>query len=55
MWSRTDRLWFFKAYLQVARLTPYRQVAVARHRETLAAEEPPADAGSAFRRRRRRR
>lgn len=22
-WSRTDRLWFFKEYLQIARLTPY--------------------------------
>ena len=23
MWSRSDRLWFFKSYLQVAHLTPF--------------------------------
>ena len=23
MWSRSDRLWFFKSYLQIERLTPF--------------------------------
>lgn len=37
-WSRTDRLWFFKAYLGISRLTPYakwlwRDIEVRSHRK----------------------